>query len=349
MNLKYFNLRHIADSLNKFKYKTKNDIYLNISNINNKLKTNIKNISDNTSNIKTNIKNISDNTSNIKTNNENISDNTSNIKTNNENNISDNIESLQKDINNNNDNIKKNIENLQKNINDNIKKNIENLQKNINDNIKKNIENLQKNINDNDKNIKKNIESLQDIDNIENLINEVEDNNDNILENKKDISKLKYNIYGNNENYIILNLHIFNMITENLKFKRNFDNQQYKFDIFEQDISDKFYKDQYIECNNYIHIDLSSYELIGYLKFVYEFYNNDNNYLFYTYKTIMANNGRTVFNFTYQRDFFHVNIDSDCSSIKIKGYILDDIRNKYYEIIFYKQDSLFNLKIIQKI
>ena len=353
MNNKYF-----LTYLYKFKYNTKNiikNIGLKINNSNNKLENTIKNISNNTSNIETNKTSISENKTSIETNNEKISDNKKKIETNNENilNHVKNINDLKDEFNDKNIVIVNNINDLKDEFND--KNAIVNNIKDNNNAIVNNINDLKNEFNDKNNDIADDIKEFNNKNTIiKNLKENIKKNNDNISNNKKNIDKLKdYIDEKNNDDiltprFIMYNLYLFDIISENkrIDFKQG---NNINIKIFEQDIVENFYKDSYIECTSNLYLIFSSYKNIGDFKILYKFYNKYN--LIYQYTSIIAGGKNNKYSSIYQDDFFYIKFDNDYSSIKIKIYILNHIYiNKTgYIYIPHESSNIFSLKIMGKI
>ena len=95
----------------------------------------------------------------------------------------------------------------------------------------------------------------------------------------------------------------------------NSDNLQ--FSIFNYDLEDDFKKDSILEINASFLYDYNSYNNIGKLINNYKLY-DDENVLFYGYKSLTTNTGDNLKDDLHQGDIFYVKLNKDYIKIKIE-------------------------------
>ena len=278
---------------------------------------------DDLSKIGDNENNISTNLSQINTNENNISSNLSQINTN-ENNISSNLSQ----INTNENNISTNLGKINTNEN-NISTNLEKINTNEN-NISTNLGKINTNENNISSNLGKINTNKSDID-------EINSNLSNIDFNSGD----KFSI----ENFFIYNIEIVN------SYKLNKDKTS--FSIFKYTLEDDFKKHSVLEIDCRLLYRYNNYNHIGLLQHIFKLYDENDN-MFYDYKSLKTNAGDNTRNDIKQNDFFYVTLNDNYKIIKIELILslINDVSNttivdcKLYNT--YKSNFL-NVKYYKKI
>ena len=189
-----------------------------------------------------------------------------------------------------------------------------------------------------DKNIKKDISSNSGL---------ISANTSNIDEIKADLSNVDFNS-GNK--FSIENFFIYNIEIEN-SYKLNKDKTS--FSIFKYTLEDDFKKDSILEIDCRLLYRYNNYNHIGLLQHIFKLYDNNNN-MFYDYKSLKTNAGDNTRNDIKQNDFFYVNLNDDYKIIKIELILslIDGVSNttvvdcKLYNS--YKSNFL-NVKYYKKI
>ena len=164
-----------------------------------------------------------------------------------------------------------------------------------------------------DKNIKKDIL---------NNLGKIDTNTSNIDEINSNLSNVDFNS-GNKfsiENFFIYNIEIENSYKLN-KDKRN-------FSIFRYTLEDNFKKDSILEIDCRLLYRYNNYNHIGLLQHIFKLY-DDNNNMFYEYKSLKTNAGDNTRNDIKQNDFFYTKLDNDYKIIKIELILslIDDVSN----------------------
>ena len=287
-----------------------------------KINDNETNISSNLGKISTNENNISTNSGLINTNENNISTNSGLIITN-ENNISTNLGK----INTNENNISSNsgqISTNENNISSNLGK-INTNENNISSNLGK--------INTNENNISSN---LTKIGNNKNNIDKINENLSNIDFN----SGNKYSI----ENFFIYNIEIEQNYKLN-KDKRN-------FSIFKYTLEDDFKKDSILEIDCRLLYQYTNYNNIGLLNHIFKLY-DDNDNMFYNYKSLKTNSGDNRLNDIKQHDLFYVKLNDDYKIIKFELILslIDSVNNATVDCKIYNayNSNFLSIKYYKKI
>ena len=112
-----------------------------------------------------------------------------------------------------------------------------------------------------------------------------------------------------NRNFFIYNIEIENTYTLN--------SENLQFSIFNYDLEDDFKKDSILEINASFLYDYNSYNNIGKLIHNYKLY-DDENVLFYEYKSLKTNAGNNLKDDLHQGDIFYVKLNKDFIKIKIE-------------------------------
>ena len=153
-----------------------------------------------------------------------------------------------------------------------------------------------------DKNIKNDVSSNT---------TKIDTNTSNIDEIKSDLSNVDFNS-GNK--YAIENFFIYNIEIEN-SYKLNKDKRN--FSIFKYTLNDDFKKDSILEIDCRLLYRYNNYNHIGLLHHIFKLY-DDNDNMFYDYKSLMTNSGDNRLNDIKQNDVFYVKLDDDYDVIKIE-------------------------------
>ena len=189
-----------------------------------------------------------------------------------------------------------------------------------------------------DKNIKKDVSSNSGL---------ISANTSNIDEIKADLSNVDFNS-GNKfsiENFFIYNIEI----EKNYKLNKD----KTSFSIFKYTLEDDFKKDSILEIDCRLLYRYNNYNHIGLLQHIFKLY-DDNDNMFYDYKSLKTNAGDNTRNDIKQNDFFYVNLNDDYKIIKIELILslINDVSNttsvdcKLYNS--YKSNFL-NVKYYKKI
>ena len=161
-----------------------------------------------------------------------------------------------------------------------------------------------------DKNIKKDISTNS---------GKIDTNTSNINEIKSNLSNIDFDS-GNK--YSIENFFIYNIEIEN-SYKLNKDKTS--FSIFKYTLEDDFKKDSILEIDCRLLYRYNNYNHIGLLQHIFKLY-DDNDNMFYDYKSLKTNAGDNTRNDIKQNDFFYVKLNDDYKIIKIE-LILSLINN----------------------
>ena len=161
-----------------------------------------------------------------------------------------------------------------------------------------------------DKNIKKDVSSN---------LSKIDTNTSNIDEIKSNLSNIDFDS-GNK--YSIENFFIYNIEIEN-SYKLNKDKTS--FSIFKYTLEDDFKKDSILEIDCRLLYRYNNYNHIGLLQHIFKLY-DDNDNMFYDYKSLITNSGDNLRNDIKQNDFFYVKLNDDYKIIKIE-LILSLINN----------------------
>ena len=164
-----------------------------------------------------------------------------------------------------------------------------------------------------DKNIKKDVSSNSGL---------ISANTLNIDEIKADLSNVDFNS-GNKfsiENFFIYNIEI----EKNYKLNKD----KTSFSIFKYTLEDDFKKDSILEIDCRLLYRYNNYNHIGLLQHIFKLY-DDNDNMFYDYKSLKTNAGDNTRNDIKQNDFFYVNLNDDYKIIKIELILslINDVSN----------------------
>ena len=164
-----------------------------------------------------------------------------------------------------------------------------------------------------DKNIKKDISSNT---------SKINTNTSNINEIKADLSNVDFNS-GNK--FSIENFFIYNIEIEK---SYNLNKDKTSFSIFKYTLEDDFKKDSVLEIDCRLLYGYNNYNHIGLLQHIFKLYDNNDN-MFYDYKSLKTNAGDNSRNDIKQNDFFYVKLNNDYKIIKIELILslINDISN----------------------
>ena len=161
-----------------------------------------------------------------------------------------------------------------------------------------------------DKNIKKDISTNTE---------KIDTNTSNIDEIKDELSSIDFNS-GNK--FSIENFFIYNIEIEK---NYNLNKDKTSFSIFKYILEDDFKKDSILEIDCRLLYRYNNYNHIGLLHHIFKLY-DDNDNMFYDYKSLMTNSGDNLRNDVKQNDVFYVRLNDDHKFIKIE-LILSLINN----------------------
>ena len=188
-----------------------------------------------------------------------------------------------------------------------------------------------------DKNIKKDVSSNT---------GKIDTNISNINEIKDDLSNIDFNS-GNKfsiENFFIYNIEIEKNYNLN-KDKRN-------FSIFKYTLEDDFKKNSILEIDCRLLYQYTNYNNIGLLQHIFKLYDN-NDTMFYNYKSLKTNSGDNRLNDLKQNDVFYVKLDDDYDVIKIELMLslIDSINNATVDCKIYNayNSNFLTVKYYKKI
>ena len=159
-----------------------------------------------------------------------------------------------------------------------------------------------------------------------NIKKDVSSNSGLISANKSDIDEINSNLsnidFNSGNKFSIENFFIYNIEIEN-SYKLNKDKTS--FSIFKYTLEDDFKKDSILEIDSRLLYRYNNYNHIGLLQHIFKLY-DDNDNMFYDYKSLKTNAGDNVRNDIKQNDFFYVKLNDDYKIIKIE-LILSLINN----------------------
>ena len=139
----------------------------------------------------------------------------------------------------------------------------------------------------------------------------IETNTSSIDEIKSNLSNIDFNS-GNK--YSIENFFIYNIELEN-SYKLNKDKTS--FSIFKYTFEDNFKKNSILEIDCRLLYRYNNYNHIGLLHHIFKLY-DDNDNMFYEYKSLKTNAGDNLRNDIKQNDFFYMKLNGDYENIKIE-------------------------------
>ena len=198
----------------------------------------------------------------------------------------------------------------------------------------------------------KKIDDLIGVD--KNIKNDISNNTGKIGTNASNIDEIKSNLsnidFNSGNKYSIENFFIYNIEIEN-NYVLNKDKKS--FSIFKYTLEDDFKKDSILEIDCRLLYRYKNYNHIGLLHHIFKLY-DDNDNMFYEYKSLKTNAGDNLRNDIKQNDFFYMKLNDDYKIIKIELILslIDGVSNttsaecKLYNT--YKSNFL-NIKYYKKI
>ena len=175
-------------------------------------------------------------------------------------------------------------------------------------------------INDNENNISDNLEKINtNTSSISSNLGKINTNTNNINKINENLSNVDFNS-GNK--YSIENFFIYNIEIEK---SYNLNKDKISFSIFKYNLEDDFKKDSILEIDCRLLYGYNNYNHIGLLQHIFKLY-DDNDNMFYDYKSLKTNAGDNSRNDIKQNDFFYVKLNENYKIIKIE-LILSLINN----------------------
>ena len=150
----------------------------------------------------------------------------------------------------------------------------------------------------------------------------IDTNTSNIDEIKDDLSNIDLNS-GNK--FSIENFFMYDIEIEN---SYKLDKDKTSFSIFKYTLEDDFKKDSILEIDCRLLYRYNNYNHIGLLHHIFKLY-DDNDNMFYDYKSLMTNSGDNLRNDVKQNDVFYVKLNDDYKMIKIELILslINDVNN----------------------
>ena len=192
-------------------------------------------------------------------------------------------------------------------------------------------------INTNTDNISTNLEKINtNADNISTNLEKINTNTDNISSNlgkintnKSDIDEINSNLsnidFNSGNKYSIENFFIYDIQVE-----KNYilNKDKTSFSIFKYTLEDDFKKDSILEIDCRLLYRYHNYNHIGYLQQIFKLYDNNDN-MFYEYKSLKTNSGDNTRNDLVQNDIFYTKLNDDYKIIKIELILslINDVSN----------------------
>ena len=174
------------------------------------------------------------------------------------------------------------------------------------------INNFSDKINDNENNISDNSEQIStNTSSISTNLGKINTNTNNINKINENLSNIDFNS-GNK--YAIENFFIYNIEIEK---SYNLNKDKTSFSIFKYNLEDDFKKDSILEIDCRLLYGYNNYNHIGLLQHIFKLY-DDNDNMFYDYKSLKTNAGDNSRNDIKQNDFFYVKLNENYKIIKIE-------------------------------
>ena len=243
---------------------------------------------------------------------------------------------------------------------------INNFSDKINDNETNISDNLSK-INDNETNISTNLTKINDNEtNISTNLTKINDNETNISTNltkintnKSDIDEINSNLsnidFNSDNKFSIENFFIYN-----IEIEKNYilNKDKTSFSIFKYVLEDKFTKDSILEIDCRLLYRYHNYNHIGLVHHIFKLY-DDNDNMFYEYKSLITNSGDNKSNDLKQNDVFYAKLNDNYDIIKIELILslinnissstvvdcklYDAYRSNFINIKYYKKINLISI------
>ena len=225
------------------------------------------------------------------------------------------------------------------------------------------INNFSDKINDNETNISSNLSKINDI--VSNLT-KINDNKTNISTNltkintnKSDIDEINSNLsnidFNSGNKFSIENFFIYN-----IEIEKNYilNKDKTNFSIFKYVLEDKFTKDSILEIDCRLLYRYHNYNHIGLVHHIFKLY-DDNDNMFYEYKSLITNSGDNKSNDLKQNDVFYAKLNDNYNIIKIELILslinnissstvvdcklYDAYRSNFINIKYYKKINLISI------
>ena len=167
-------------------------------------------------------------------------------------------------------------------------------------------------INDNETNISDNLSKINDNTNdIASNLTKIDTNTNNIDEINSNLSNIDFNSVNK---FSIENFFIYN-----IEIEKNYilNKDKTSFSIFKYNLEDDFKKGSILEIDCRLLYRYNNYNHIGLLQHVFKLY-DDNDNMFYDYKSLLTNSGDNTRNDLKQNDFFYVKLNDNYDIIKIE-------------------------------
>ena len=174
------------------------------------------------------------------------------------------------------------------------------------------INNFSNKINDNETNISSNLLKINDNTNdIASNLTKIDTNTNNIDEINSNLSNIDFNSVNK---FSIENFFIYN-----IEIEKNYilNKDKTSFSIFKYNLEDDFKKGSILEIDCRLLYRYNNYNHIGLLQHVFKLY-DDNDNMFYDYKSLKTNAGDNTRNDLKQNDFFYVKLNDNYNIIKIE-------------------------------
>ena len=156
-------------------------------------------------------------------------------------------------------------------------------------------------------------------------LSQIGNNTNDIASNLTKIGNNKNNIDGINENLSNIDFNsgnkysIENFFIYNIEIEKNYilNKDKTSFSIFKYNLEDDFKKDSILEIDCRLLYRYNNYNHIGLLQHIFKLYDDDDN-MFYDYKSLKTNAGDNTRNDIKQNDFFYVKLNDNYDIIKIE-------------------------------
>ena len=137
-----------------------------------------------------------------------------------------------------------------------------------------------------------------------------------------------------------------------LEINYQFTKDKRNFSIFKYTLNDGFKKDSIFEIDCRLLYQYTNYNNIGLLQHIFKLY-DDNDNMFYNYKSLITNSGDNRLNDIKQNDVFYVKLNDDYDVIKIELILslIDSVNNASVDCKIYNayKSNFICLKYYKKI
>ena len=170
---------------------------------------------------------------------------------------------------------------------------------------------------------------LDDLSKIDDNSNNISSNLGKINTNENNIDKINENLsnidFNLSNKFSIKNFFIYNIEIEN---SYNLNKDKRSFSIFKYTLEDDFKKDSILEIDCRLLYNYHNYNHIGLLQHIFKLY-DDNDNMFYDYKSLFTNSGDNRLNDLKQNDVFYVKLDDNYNIIKLELILslINDVSN----------------------